>query len=431
MATPNTTAPGTPNLSNSQIEHPLALKVMRLTRPTLATPIVITNDPDRDMLKDTLEKDLEQDPNALQGLPALAMGQALVLPQSFGSIYLGETFTSYVSLRNDATETCQKVSLNCDLQTSTQRIPLYPGTSDEHPTSGAESFLSGQSLDHVLLHEVKELGPHILACEVSYSLPGRERRSFRKFFKFQVLKPLDVKTKFYNAESDEVFLEAQVQNVTSGPLCLEQVLLDPSPLFKVSAMNTLDNDRSVFGKVNFLQAQDSRQYLFCLTPKPEAKQNPLAMKGVTHIGKLDIAWRTNMGDRGRLQTSQLQRMAPNHGDVRFVIDRIPSIVLIDHAFKIQGRIVNNCDRTLELDMNLVNMKQPQLAWSGITTRKLGLLEPGGNIEISIEIIPRDMGLQLISGIRITDSLLKRNYEFDDVCQVFVCRDEEMVSTLGI
>lgn len=51
-------------------------------------------------------------------------------------------------------------------------------------------------------------------------------------------------------------------------------------------MNTLDNDRSVFGKVNFLQAQDSRQYLFCLTPKPEAKQNPLAMKGVTHIGKM-------------------------------------------------------------------------------------------------------------------------------------------------
>ena len=26
----------------------------------------------------------------------------------------------------------------------------------------------------------------------------------------QVMKPLDVKTKFYNAESDEVFLEAQV-----------------------------------------------------------------------------------------------------------------------------------------------------------------------------------------------------------------------------
>jgi len=37
-------------------------------------------------------------------------------------------------------------------------------------------------------------------CEVSYTTPAQIQLSFRKFFKFQVLKPLDVKTKFYNAE---------------------------------------------------------------------------------------------------------------------------------------------------------------------------------------------------------------------------------------
>lgn len=55
--------------------------------------------------------------------------------------------------------------------------------------------------------------------------------SFRKFFKIMVLKPLDVKTKFYNAENDDVYLEAQVQNITSGPICLEKVSLDASHLF--------------------------------------------------------------------------------------------------------------------------------------------------------------------------------------------------------
>lgn len=55
--------------------------------------------------------------------------------------------------------------------------------------------------------------------------------SFRKFFKIQVLKPLDVKTKFYNAENDDVYLEAQVQNITAGPICLEKVALDASNLF--------------------------------------------------------------------------------------------------------------------------------------------------------------------------------------------------------
>lgn len=44
-----------------------------------------------------------------------------------------------------------------------------------------------------------------LVCEVSYVTPGGDPLSFRKFFKFQVLKPLDVKTKFYNAEVSEKF----------------------------------------------------------------------------------------------------------------------------------------------------------------------------------------------------------------------------------
>ena len=65
------------------------------------------------------------------------------------------------------------------------------------------------------------------------------------------------------------------------------------------------------------------------------------MKGATNIGKLDIIWRTNMGDRGRLQTSQLQRMAPNHGDVRFNVETIPSIVRVNQAFKMTCVIINN------------------------------------------------------------------------------------------
>lgn len=40
-----------------------------------------------------------------------------------------------------------------------------------------------------------------------------------------------MKTKFYNAENDDIYLEAQVQNITVGPICLEKVALDASQLF--------------------------------------------------------------------------------------------------------------------------------------------------------------------------------------------------------
>lgn len=48
--------------------------------------------------------------------------------------------------------------------------------------------------------------------------------------------------------------------------------------------------------------------MYCLKPKPEFAEKAGVIKGVTVIGKLDIVWKTNLGERGRLQTSQLQRM---------------------------------------------------------------------------------------------------------------------------
>ena len=53
---------------------------------------------------------------------------------------------------------------------------------------------------------------------------------------------------------------------------------------------------------------DVRQYLYCLLPKSESYGNAQLLRGVTNIGKLDIVWRTNMGEKGRLQTSALQRV---------------------------------------------------------------------------------------------------------------------------
>lgn len=65
---------------------------------------------------------------------------------------------------------------------------------------------------------------------------------------------------------------------------------------------------STFGEMSYLQPMDTRQYLYCLKPKPEYAEKAGIIKGVTVIGKLDIVWKTNLGERGRLQTSQLQRM---------------------------------------------------------------------------------------------------------------------------
>lgn len=394
-------------------DHLLALKVMRLTRPTLSCPIIVTSD-SKDLPGNLLNNDLKNDVTSVLGVETLTAGQFLQLPQSFGTIYLGETFSCYICVHNDSKEAAKDTTVKVDLQTNSQRIAL-----SGHAVDPSE-LKPDESVDHVIHHEVKEVGTHILVCEITYSTPDQKCMSYRKFYRFQVLKPLDVKTKFYNAESDEVYLEAQVQNITVGPICLEKVALESSHLFSVSALNTAATGESVFGKVNVLQPQASRQFLYCLAPQPSLTGDVRLLSGATNIGKLDMVWRSNLGERGRLQTSQLQRMAPDYRDIRLSVQEVPNIVTLEEAFNFGCKIINTCDRTLDMTLWLEDgPSNAGLMWSGVSGRPLNRLDPGASILLNLCLIPLAAGLQIISGVRLTDAAMKRTYDFDDLAQVFV------------
>nr|AII97861.1 BLTX493 [Nephila pilipes] len=257
-------------MENREKEHLLALKVMRLTRPSLYNTRPVSAET-KYFACNLLNDELKRDPGSADKLEYCNSGNLLMLPQSFGNIYLGETFSCYMSVHNDSQQTVTAVQVQADLQIGLQKIVL----SGQRGNYSSFTLLNpDESVDDVIHHEVKEIGTHILACTVNYTTMSNEKLHFRKFFKFQVSKPLDVKTKFYNAEdfiSDEVYLEAPLQNITFSPMCLEKVALEPSPNFSSRQLNTVETDKGIypiFGEVNCLNPQDSRQYLFCLTPKP-------------------------------------------------------------------------------------------------------------------------------------------------------------------
>ncbi|NXK11934.1 TPC13 protein, partial [Herpetotheres cachinnans] len=207
--------------------------VMRLTKPTLFTNIPVTCE-ERDLPGNLFYQLMKDDPSTVKGAEALMLGEMLTLPQNFGNIFLGETFSSYISVHNDSNQVVKDILVKADLQTSSQRLNLSA-------SSAAVAELKPDCcIDDVIHHEVKEIGTHILVCAVSYTTQTGEKMYFRKFFKFQVLKPLDVKTKFYNAETDEVFLEAQIQNITTSPMFMEKVSLEPSMMYNVAELNTVD-----------------------------------------------------------------------------------------------------------------------------------------------------------------------------------------------
>lgn len=69
---------------------------------------------------------------------------------------------------------------------------------------------------------------------------------------------------------------------------------------------------SIFsGSMALMQPQDMRQYLYVLTPKvPNLSPSGPAPGSTIPLGRLDISWRSNFGEPGRLLTSMLSRRIP-------------------------------------------------------------------------------------------------------------------------
>ncbi|TMS33209.1 hypothetical protein L596_000974 [Steinernema carpocapsae] len=184
--------------ANSSRDQLLSLKVMRLARPKFHEKVCVPIDPlDRvSTLIDTSMSKVTGEENA-----EFPVGKFLMAPQQFENIYLGETFSFYVSVLNESAQNCYDVCVKTDLQTTSQRVSLNCKLQDANAELEPEKFI-GQ----VVSHEIKETGQHILVCAVHYKTQDGEKMYFRKFFKFPVTKPIDVRTKFYNAENPLLML---------------------------------------------------------------------------------------------------------------------------------------------------------------------------------------------------------------------------------
>lgn len=235
--------------------------------------------------------------------------ELLSLPATFGAIQLGETFSSCLCVNNEAKFDVQFISLRVEIQTATSKLVL-------RDIDDSQVLQPGELLETVVTHEMKEIGQHVLCCSVSYRLGHRqEAHTLRKYYKFMVTNPLSVRTKVHVprsasavssfVEREKIFLEVHIQNLTQEPLWIEQLQFLPMDGWKV-----LD-DGSFPGSLTILQSQDITQFVFTLFPVTVSLLPTAHAPGSTiPLGRLDIAWRSSMGEPGRLLTSVLTRRIP-------------------------------------------------------------------------------------------------------------------------
>ena len=87
----------------------------------------------------------------------------LTLRASFGAVQLGETFSSCLCVNNETNIDIDGVTLRLEVQTANSKLLVAE--------LGGLKLAVGDSLGYVAGHEVKELGPYVMTCSVSYHHP--------------------------------------------------------------------------------------------------------------------------------------------------------------------------------------------------------------------------------------------------------------------
>ncbi|KAD3069282.1 hypothetical protein E3N88_37162 [Mikania micrantha] len=418
-------------MSSTQSLHSLAFRVMRLCRPTFHVETPLQFDPcdlvvgedlfdspsaaPRHLLHshppsgDSSSADLTYRNRFVLGDDSDAMGVPglLVLPQSFGEIYLGETFCSYISINNSSKFDVRDIIIKSEIQTERQRIMLL-----DTSKSPVESIRAGGRYDFIVEHDVKELGAHTLVCTALYHDGDAERKYLPQYFKFMVSNPLSVRTK------DTTYLETCLENNTKSNLFMDQVKFEPAPRWSATVLKADvhhsekdDFTREIFKPPILIRSGGGiYNYLYAL----KMSHVPAKNEGSNVLGKLQITWRTNLGEPGRLQTQQIIGNPVTRKEIDLKAVKVPSIIFLEKPFLVHLSLSNLTEKKLgpfQVWLSFSDSKEEKAVMiSGLQRMDLPVVEAFASLEFQLNLMSAKLGVQRITGITVFDTMEKKTYD---------------------
>ncbi|PSR93648.1 hypothetical protein BD289DRAFT_364337 [Coniella lustricola] len=363
-----------PSLDTVKEPHSISLKVLRLSRPSLVSqyPVPATASPStlsaaarppQPPLPASLAYSTGNRTSEIAASTAITnpapflLSPILNLPPSFGSAYVGETFSCTLCANHedlfassDAPKQVRDVRIEAEMKTpsssSSTKLVLGPQPSNTNPTttttttedaadgenkSTASDLSPGQTLQRIVDFDLKEEGNHVLAVTVSYyeatETSGRTR-SFRKLYQFickpslivrtkagllpaiasqhqfQTPPPEDLEKQTISAASKRRWvLEAQLENCSEDTMQLERVVLDLEPGF---AYHDCNWEASGSPKP-VLHPAEVEQVCFIIEEQGSNGDGAIRPddSGRIAFGTLGIGWRGEMGSKGWLATGKL------------------------------------------------------------------------------------------------------------------------------
>ncbi|KAI6382604.1 hypothetical protein MCOR25_000606 [Pyricularia grisea] len=330
--------------------HSISLKVLRLSRPSLVAQYPIKSPEGTQPTAGAGSHPASlaySSPDGTNPDPFI-LSPILNLPPSFGSAYVGETFSCTLCANHDvpdgtAARQVRDVRIEAEMKTPgsaggvVTKLDLGPkdvgGGGGSGGEDGGVDLREGETLQRIVRFDLKEEGNHVLAVTVSYyeatETSGRTR-TFRKLYQFICKSSLIVRTKVSplpgglgaatacssssvgDKEEEKQqqeqqsqlrrrrqwVLEAQLENCSEDAIQLERVVLDLEPGLVYTDCNWDVDER----QKPVLHPSEVEQVCFVVQ---EAGAECEVVDGKIVFGVLGVGWRGEMGSRGFLSTGKL------------------------------------------------------------------------------------------------------------------------------
>ncbi|KAK9811919.1 hypothetical protein WJX72_012399 [[Myrmecia] bisecta] len=427
----------------AQPAHALEFRVIRLCKPNLHTALPLrfnlTEDltadyvdlgggalPSADLLSSAAGSSFADRVQLSDAMDASGLDGYMEVPQSFGTIYLGETFCSYVSLGNCTDLGVTLVGIKAELQTERAKAVLFDNTTSPLPV-----MLPSGRHDFIIKHDVKEIGAHTLVCSTVYTAADGERKYLPRYFKFVANNPLSVRTKT-RVVGDDIFMEACVDNATKGPLMLEYVRFDAAAAFTATpldvreAMPAEDPSTNPWGAyINSVQMiapnSGAANFLYHLRRAAAPGIRKIDV-GSAALGKLEIKWRGPMGEVGRLQTQQIMGAPTARKEVELKLLSLPARIMLEQPFEAVLTVQSNVERRvgplllhlappLGADaQNAQKASDGNLLVQGVRSVVVDELAPFGEQQVRMVLLPVASGVQRITGVTLVDEREGKPYD---------------------
>lgn len=237
------------------------------------------------------------------------LSSTLLLPDSFGVIHVGETFSAYLGVLNASYDMpVRGLTVSAQLQTPSRRIVL-PSRLDNTPTDIEPSG----GVDAIVSRRLEEVGPHILRVEVGYVSNGQ--KSLRKFYRFNVTVPLKITETVTRSGDANCLVSITVENVMekqgagSGAVTISSAGFDASTGLMAEQISIADGSdqqqqsaSQLYDSCGRLEPGEKYRYLFSVRAESEAA----ALRGIAcgdDLGQAVLTYHKAMGETGQVYSS--------------------------------------------------------------------------------------------------------------------------------